>query len=303
MSLVRATINVVHYGRRAGFRLALLSLLSAVPSQAEPVDALRIEAVARALQPGELVLLTITAAAATDPPTVRALGRLVPVTPAAPRVWRALVGLDLTVKPGSYSATATARAGGATVTARHPLQIMPKTFATRTLSVDPAFVEPPVAELPRIQREAARLRELWTMSGPAARWAGAFIRPVPDEANSRFGSRSIFNGKPRSPHTGADFSSPAGRPVKAPNTGRVILAEPLYFSGNTVVIDHGLGLLSLFAHLSALDVSEGVDVESGAVIGRVGATGRVTGPHLHWAVRVGGARIDPLSLLAVLGGS
>jgi murein DD-endopeptidase MepM/ murein hydrolase activator NlpD len=106
---------------------------------------------------------------------------------------------------------------------------------------------------------------------------------------------------PRSPHSGADFVSPEGTPIRAPNAGTIVLARDLYFSGNTVVIDHGLGLFSLVAHLSAMEVKEGETVDAGAIVGRVGATGRVTGPHLHWAVRANGARVDPLSLLAVLG--
>jgi murein DD-endopeptidase MepM/ murein hydrolase activator NlpD len=127
------------------------------------------------------------------------------------------------------------------------------------------------------------------------------VRPVPHEANSAFGTRSIFNGKPRNAHGGADFLSPGGTPIRAPNAGRIAVARDLYFSGNTVIIDHGLGLFSMLAHMSAIDVREGDVVKAGQVLGRVGATGRVTGPHLHWAVRAGGARVDPLSLLALLG--
>ena len=118
---------------------------------------------------------------------------------------------------------------------------------------------------------------------------------------SGFGTRSVFNGQPRSPHSGADFRSPEGTPIKAPNAGRIVVARNMYFSGNTVVIDHGLGCFSLLAHLSAFDVHEGESVSAGQLIGRVGATGRVTGPHLHWAVRIANARVDPLSVLALLG--
>ena len=124
---------------------------------------------------------------------------------------------------------------------------------------------------------------------------------MPQEANSAFGTRSIFNGQARSPHGGADFPSPAKTPVHSPNRGRVVLAKDLYYTGGTVVVDHGLGLVSLFAHLSRIDVSEGDLVAHGQVVGLVGATGRVTGAHLHWTLRLGGARVDPLSLLAVLG--
>jgi murein DD-endopeptidase MepM/ murein hydrolase activator NlpD len=124
---------------------------------------------------------------------------------------------------------------------------------------------------------------------------------VPQAANSRFGSRSIYNGQPRSPHGGADFLSPAGTPIKAPNAGHVAIARDLYYTGNTVVIDHGLGLFSVLAHLSAIDVHEGDTIVAGQIVGKVGATGRVTGAHLHWGIRLAGARVDPLSLLALAG--
>ena len=127
------------------------------------------------------------------------------------------------------------------------------------------------------------------------------IRPVPDEANSSFGTRSVYNGEARSPHGGTDFLSPTGRPIKAPAAGRVVLAGPQYFSGNTVIIDHGLGLFSLLAHMSEIDVKAGDRVTAGDVIGKVGATGRVTGPHLHWTVRLNNTRVDPLSLLYAVG--
>src|SRR5207237_2671212 len=128
-----------------------------------------------------------------------------------------------------------------------------------------------------------------------------FVPPVPSTVASHFGARSIFNGQVRSPHSGADFPSPTGAPVAAPNAGRVVLARDLYFSGNTVVLDHGLGLFSPLAHLSVIDVREDDRVVAGQEVGKVGATGRVTGPHLHWAVRVDGARVDPLAVLAMLG--
>ena len=174
-------------------------------------------------------------------------------------------------------------------------------FPTRRLTVDPAFVSPPPSARERIAREAALMTDTWRHPSADRLWRDTFVAPVDDAANSAFGTRSVFNGTPRNPHSGADFMSPAGRPIRAPNAGRIAIARDLYFSGNTVVIDHGLGLFSLLAHLSAFDVHEGDRVAAGDIIGRVGATGRVTGPHLHWAVRASGARIDPLSLLFVLG--
>jgi murein DD-endopeptidase MepM/ murein hydrolase activator NlpD len=179
--------------------------------------------------------------------------------------------------------------------------VKPRTFATRTLRVDPDFVNPPEALLARIDREAAFVRDVTARSGADRLWSEPFVRPVREPANSRFGTRSIFNGEVRRPHGGADFLSGAGTPVHAPNAGRVAAARDLFFTGNTVIIDHGMGVVSLLAHLSVLSVREGDVVEAGQVIGLVGATGRVTGPHLHWGVTVTGARVDPLSILFLIG--
>src|SRR5262249_16210579 len=150
---------------------------------------------------------------------------------------------------------------------------------------------------------AAFLRETLDRVTPERLWSMPFVRPVQDPANSRFGTRSIFNGEARSPHGGTDFLSPLGTPVKSPNAARVLPARELYFTGNTVIIDHGLGVVSMLAHLSRIDVREGDTVSAGQILGLVGATGRVTGPHLHWALRVSRARVDPLSALAVVGDS
>jgi murein DD-endopeptidase MepM/ murein hydrolase activator NlpD len=141
---------------------------------------------------------------------------------------------------------------------------------------------------------------VFAASPPAPRWRGRFVMPVDSAVISNFGTRSIFNGELRQPHGGADLASPTGTPVRAPNAGRVALADDLYFTGNTIVIDHGGGLFSLLAHLSRLDVRAGEDVPRGAVVGAVGATGRVTGPHLHWTIRLGKARVDPVSLVFAL---
>ena len=236
-----------------------------------------------------------------DSMRLRAFDREIPAFQDARLTWRALVGVDLGVAPKTYPVAIDAKAGRQSIHMTYPLRVEPRLFPTRTLTVDEAFVSPPAALRDRILQEAAELSALWTRSGPGRLWTGPFVLPVPGRAVSRFGTRSVFNGKPRSPHAGADFLSPAGTPIEAPNAGRVVLARNLYFSGNTVVIDHGLGLFSTLAHLSEFQVREDEQVVPGQIVGRVGATGRVTGPHLHWAVRASGARIDPLSLLALLG--
>ena len=116
-----------------------------------------------------------------------------------------------------------------------------------------------------------------------------------------FGKRRILNGQSGSPHGGVDFPATTGTPVHAPQRGQVVLAEELFFSGNTVVLDHGLGIYTLYAHLSEISVKVGDALETGAVLGKVGATGRVTGPHLHWGLTVEGARVNPLQIVELLG--
>lgn len=276
----------------------LIAFVCAAVASSPAAQQIEISARARSIQPGELVLLTMRVPDGTAAVEVRAFDQTWLPWQAEDGTWHALVGIDLDVAPRTYPVTV--RAGAAR--GRHDLQVTAKAYPTRRLTVSPSFVDPPAEVQDRIVREAGRLNEVWALETPLPFWSGPFVRPVPHEANSAFGSRSIFNGQPRSPHGGADFASPAGTPIKAPNAGRVVVAGDLYYTGGTVAIDHGLGLISLVAHLSSIDVEEGQLVAAGDVVGRVGATGRVTGAHLHWTLRAGGARVDPLSLLSLLGG-
>lgn len=282
--------------------LGLLAVFVARPA-ATGVPPIAVSAESRAQQPGELVVLTIVTAEPVGAVRVRAFERDLAAFKVDATTWRVLIGIDLDVVPGTYSVSIAPGAPLSSAAVVHRLDVEPKTFRTRRLTVGDAYVNPPKAVQLRIEQEAQILAGLWAGSANARLWDGRFVRPVPQPANSAFGTRSILNGSPRSPHGGADFASPAGTPVVSPGGGRIVLARELYYTGNTVVVDHGLGLVSLFAHLSAIDVKTGDVVAAGATLGRVGATGRVTGPHLHWALRAGGARIDPLALLAMLGSS
>jgi hypothetical protein len=248
---------------------------------------------------GDVIVLTIEPPDPLGPVQVEAFGRRLPAFFAADHTWKALVGVDFDARKGTYPLMVTARAGPRSFEETTRLEIEPRTFPTRRLSVNPAFVNPPPELETRILREAHELEALWSASAPSKLWDGPFVPPVSARPTGQFGTRSLFNGQPRSRHAGEDFPAPEGTPVVAPNAGRIVLARDLYFAGNTVVIDHGLGCFSLLEHLSSIDVAEGDQVRPTQPIGRVGATGRVTGPHLHWAVRLSGARIDPLKLLAV----
>ena len=171
-------------------------------------------------------------------------------------------------------------------------------FATRRLQVDPKLANPPAEELARIKEEAKAMANAFASVTPERLWRGRFEAPVPGTATSTFGRLTITNGKPAGRHQGADFRAATGTPVTAPNAGRVVLARSLYFAGNTVIIDHGFGVFSLLAHLSRIGVERGAMVARGGMLGESGATGRVTGPHLHWAVRFGEMSVDPLALMS-----
>jgi murein DD-endopeptidase MepM/ murein hydrolase activator NlpD len=287
---------------------ALSSLLAvqaaALPAQTvTPGGSSTLEVItsARAVEPGELVVVTIRGAERAERVQLTVFDQSIRAYRTPNRTWQALIGIDLERRAGRYALTTDAKLGATRLTDSRALVVQAKQFATRTLRVAPEFVDPPPAVQTRIQQEAAFLREVFSESASDRLWHEPFVRPVPDPANSRFGVRSVFNGRPRSPHSGTDFPALAGTPVKAPNAGRVRAARDLFFSGQTVVIDHGMRMFSTLAHLSRIDVREGEMVAPGHVVGLVGATGRVTGPHLHWALRLSEARIDPLSALALLG--
>jgi murein DD-endopeptidase MepM/ murein hydrolase activator NlpD len=176
--------------------------------------------------------------------------------------------------------------------------VAPYPYPQQKLEVEPKLVHPPEDQQERIRRERERVTAVWA-SDLKARFAlplAAPLEPMPEGRS--FGSRRVLNGEVRSPHTGVDFSVAPGTPVLAVGDGIVALASELYFAGNAVFIDHGDQLFTMYFHLSEITVEQGIEVRRGQPIGKVGATGRVTGPHLHFAIRWHDARIDPLLLLA-----
>ena len=281
----------------AVFSFCQLSAGSADGTAASQLD---VAIAARAIQPGEVVRIDISCRCSMPLEQVKAevFGRQIAFGRSG-QSWRGLVGIDLAVRPGPHIVTIDAAGTGLpALAATETLRVIPKSFPTRRLRVAPEFVEPSPAALERIARENKRI-EAVIQAVSAGLWDGIALQPVDAIAIGNFGSRSFFNGQPRAPHGGIDFSAGTGTPVKAPSAGRIVLVDDLFFTGNTIIIDHGQGLYSLLAHLSQAGVKVGTDVTPGEIVGLVGATGRVTGPHLHWSVRLNGARVDPLSLAAV----
>jgi murein DD-endopeptidase MepM/ murein hydrolase activator NlpD len=217
-------------------------------------------------------------------------------------VWHALLGIDLEQKAGKYSLTLAGKMLDSQVdlSCSAHVEVREGKFATESLRVAPNFVQPNPEQLARAEAERQRLRAIFATATPERLWQGSFHVPLTGvTTGGNFGKRRILNGTPGSPHGGVDFPAPAGTPIYAAQRGRVVLAEPLYFSGNTVIVDHGLGLYTFYGHLEAIDAKPGELVETGALLGKVGATGRVTGPHLHWGLTLNRARVNPLQLVSL----
>lgn len=221
-----------------------------------------------------------------------------------PGEFSALLGADVDAKPAAAKLRiATRKRSGAETQTEIPVRIMAKSFRQESFSVPPGFDQLTPETLEDIRREQAAFARVFASPEADRLWDAPFVRPVPHEASaSSFGARRIINGKPRAPHSGTDLSSPAGTEVRAANHGRVALAGNFFFAGGSIVLDHGGRLFTMYFHLSELRVGEGALVRKGDVVGLSGATGRVTGAHLHWGARVSNARVDPLQLLDRIGG-
>jgi murein DD-endopeptidase MepM/ murein hydrolase activator NlpD len=220
--------------------------------------------------------------------------------PNGPGGFSAIVGADVEAKPGAAKLSLKLSGRSRVPQQREiPFKIKAKTFRKESFSVAPGFDRMTPEALDQIRHEREAFARAFAASAPERLWDAPFVRPVPHEASaSSFGWRRIINGAPRAPHTGTDLSSPAGTEVVAANHGKVVLVGDFFFAGGSVVLDHGGGLFTMYFHLSDLKVGEGALVQKGDVLALSGATGRVTGAHLHWGARLANARIDPLELLS-----
>jgi murein DD-endopeptidase MepM/ murein hydrolase activator NlpD len=209
--------------------------------------------------------------------------------------WTALVGIPLATAPGeqSISVQMDGRPRAMSYTVRD------KQYVEQRLKVSPKTVDLSPEDNARYEREAAHLKTVMaTFTEPLPTASLQMQVPVPGRRSSSFGLRRVFNGQPRNPHSGMDIAAPTGTPVKAPLPGRVIDVGDYFFNGGTVWLDHGGGLLSMYCHLSHVDCKTGDRLDAGEVFCKVGATGRVTGPHLHWSVMLNRAMVDPALFIA-----
>ena len=277
--------------------LVLALALAAAPAAARPALSLR----GRAVRQGEAVLVLVAGNSDRRAPTASFRGRPLDFFHAASTgTWLALLGLDLEARTGPGTLRAVLRdPRGRAVRATLALSVAPGGFAVERLALARPFATPSKSDAERAEGELARVHGLFARATPKRLFEGSFSPPLPGAPSSRFGLRRILNGSPRAPRSVMDLRARRGAPVRAPAAGVVVLAGPLHFSGNTIVLDHGLGVTTLYAHLSRMLVAPGQAVRKGQVIGRVGATGRADGPRLSWGLRLGDARVDPFSLTAL----
>ncbi|MBA1229419.1 peptidoglycan DD-metalloendopeptidase family protein [Pseudomonas viridiflava] len=262
------------------FIAPLFALLLCLPAQADSF-------ITRALNkpvPGGVAVIDLGTGA--QAPTATYQGKPVLVVKEQGTRWLAIVGIPLTVKPGTEQIASGGRSLSFTVgTKKYPEQ--------RITLKNKRQVNPNPEDNKRIEGELAEQIRAYRSFSPGTPSNLILDKPVNGPLSSKFGVRRFFNGEERNPHAGLDFAVPAGTPIKSPAAGKVILIGDYFFNGNTVFVDHGQGFISMFCHMSTIDVKQGDLVPRGGVVGKVGATGRATGPHMHWNVSLNDARVDP----------
>lgn len=280
-------MRILQHTARAVIRPALLMLALALGTARVVVATDSAFLPREALVPGGIVILPV--APATQPaPTVSFDDRRVMVRQDGAN-WVAILGLPLAQPEGPAKLRIEAQGGVRELA----VEVGAYAYETQYLNVPPRQVDLSPADLARVEREQVRVRAALRSWSEPAPTSLAMQLPLKGRYSSPFGVRRFFNQQPRNPHSGLDIAAPTGTPISAPSPGRVVDVGDYFYNGKSIVIDHGHGLTTMYCHLSAIDVKIGDQVKLGTQIGRVGATGRVTGPHLHWGVTLNGALVDP----------
>jgi len=208
----------------------------------------------------------------------------------------ALVGIDMADEPATVDLKAAITYPDGRQERMYRVVVQAEAFRVQSMTLPKDQVEPDAAALKRINLEKEKVQAVLAGFTPERLWKASFLVPVEGTVTGAFGSKRILNGQPRNQHSGEDIAAPLGAPVKAANDGIVRMVDDQFFSGISVILDHGLGLFTMYFHLDSATVKEGARVKRGEVIGTVGHSGRATGPHLHWAAWLNGSRVNPFSL-------
>jgi murein DD-endopeptidase MepM/ murein hydrolase activator NlpD len=290
----------------AGFVFLSAALLCGVDASAQIRkscgDAMYLKLTAASALQGTLVQTQVSSTKAL-PQSISAMwdGKASPVwrEESGSKTLHGMIGIDLEKPAGRYEyKIAWKDSAGQEKSCASVVVVRTGKFPTEHLKVEKQFVQPDPEQQKRAEDDSKKMRAIYDTVTPERLWKGAFRVPLKGvETGGNFGRRRVLNGVARSPHAGVDFPAPTGTAVFAPQAGKVVLAEDLYYSGNTIVIDHGFGIYTLYAHLSQFVAHGGDSVEAGTEIGKVGATGRVTGPHLHWGLTIDHARVNALQIV------
>ena len=248
---------------------------------------------------GGLLELTLSSVAPVTDLTGTWAGNPLPFWAASSQIHHALLGIDLERAPGKYDLNVSGKLPDSVpLECKAVISVVAGHFTIERLKVADQFVNPNPEESARAEKDSARIHEIYAHPTDERLWSGKFRMPLDGVTTGHnFGTRRVLNGEARSPHAGLDMPAKTGTPIHASQRGRVMLADDLFNSGNTVILDHGLGVYTFYCHMSAIKVAAGDMVNAGTLIGLVGATGRVTGPHLHWALNINGARVNPLQIV------
>ncbi len=270
--------------------ILILTIFATYPAHAEdkPVQA---EIILEPAKPGPGDIMVVTIKNSSGPVEGTFNGKNIYFNPSKESV-KAIVAVDYFTEPGTYDLVASVNG----TVLRQTVEVVKKDYPVQRLTLPKNMVELSPKNERRAEREQKRMAAIWPHDNNRS-WTGDFINPLEGEIITPFGVRRFINNTPKSPHTGIDVAGEQGDKIHAPNDGVVALVDRQFFAGNAVVLDHGQGIYTMFFHLSKVLVKKGQKVSKGDVIALVGATGRATGPHLHWGVRVQGARVDPLELI------
>lgn len=273
--------------------IALFLLQS--PPVAFPLSEADISIIPSEIGQGEISFLTIFKSEEVIP-EVLWMGKKISLVPDKEKgILFSFIGADLTTEPGRYKLEIC----GNNSSHKVMMNVLSKDYGTRRLNLPEKIVSLDAETLKRARKESKRMKEVFSSSAERPLWSGKWIRPVQGEIVGPFGRKSIINNMKRAPHSGVDFRAAKGTPVKATNKGKVVLVNNHFFSGLTVVLDHGGSIHSMYFHLDYSFVDVGQPIEKGDIIGLSGSTGRATGPHLHFGIRLNGNRVDPINLLEI----
>lgn len=289
-------------GRRAWAVMAVMLLAGVCPIDPFPNSPHEIQGADGQYsgKQGEVLLVTVPAGPRAVAVTGRFLGRMIPFFPAPdgrPGTAIGLLGIDMQDKPGMHELVVEVQEPARTRRLSYGVLVLKEKYPVQHLTLPTEKVDLDEENLVRVRTEQEQVNAVLREVSQERFWSGPFVEPVHGEVTRAFGRMRVINGQMRSPHNGEDIAAPIGTPVVAMNDGIARLTVDHFFSGKGVFLDHGLGLYTMYFHLSEVLVREGELVKQGQVIGKVGATGRATGPHLHLGVRINGARVNPYSLV------